>query len=344
MRIANPLLLEHDSSQLESASELRERRANKRGVERLLTSAAHDMAESDVNGDAKLDFEEFYAMQPRSIREAHSQEDVRAWFENADLDGDGVLSVNEFFLWAVRNASATHGVRALVDVFDEHDENGSGKLDMREFEQLCISMGFQTGIQDIFRLLDVKNSGTISYRDMARKFAVQPPSNSRITILCTRLMLACGRDSNEAAGASLDTSNWVVRGSSFEEVRRSLQQALSESGQRVADLISLFDQDHEAAEEIDDVEFCWAMRERCGYKGSAHLLLEVFRTLDSDHSATRCSVNGWCYCHRRGLVSPSSRSRGTSRLCASSCSRCSHEAVRARPTCCKCTTPTLTTC
>ena len=218
MRIVNPLLLKHDSSQLESASELRERRTSKRGVERHLKSAAHNMAESDTNGllrahdhtrphclrsrkhaplsdtcmacrdphpnfrtddnpagDAKLDFEEFYAMQPRSIREAHSQEDVRAWFESADLDGNGVLSVNEvhsipdshspafrlspafdfapltpekrgsrratlqFFLWAVRNASATHGVRALVDVFDEHDENGSGKLDMREFEQLCMS-------------------------------------------------------------------------------------------------------------------------------------------------------------------------------------------------------------
>ena len=56
--------------------------------------ASGDMASGDeLDGDAecntRLDFEEFFAMQPRRVRELHKPEDIKRWYEAADLDNDG---------------------------------------------------------------------------------------------------------------------------------------------------------------------------------------------------------------------------------------------------------------
>ena len=48
------------------------------------------------DGNAALDFEEFYAMQPRAITERFSTEQIRSWFDQADTDGNGTLDFEEF--------------------------------------------------------------------------------------------------------------------------------------------------------------------------------------------------------------------------------------------------------
>ena len=63
----------------------------------------------DLDGDQKLDYDEFYTMQPASMRERFSPQTIREWFEEADADGSGHVSLNEFFLWSLRKAGNQFG-------------------------------------------------------------------------------------------------------------------------------------------------------------------------------------------------------------------------------------------
>ena len=58
-------------------------------------------SEYDADGNQSLDWEEFYAMQPRRIRQEHSAAEIRKWFDAADSNGDGTMSINEFFAWSL---------------------------------------------------------------------------------------------------------------------------------------------------------------------------------------------------------------------------------------------------
>ncbi len=57
---------------------------------------ARAFAEFDGDGDQKLCFEEFYAMQPNSVRDNFNANQLRTMFEVADTNKDGTLSVNEY--------------------------------------------------------------------------------------------------------------------------------------------------------------------------------------------------------------------------------------------------------
>lgn len=88
-------------------------------------------AEADLNGDNKLTWDEFLAMQPLCIREMHSEQTIRGWFTAADFDGNGSVSINEFFRWSIQRQSLT-GIEALQTVFSKYDANGTGCIDMEE--------------------------------------------------------------------------------------------------------------------------------------------------------------------------------------------------------------------
>ena len=79
------------------------RDAKKRQADMNLDTQEQAMrfAEYDENGDCKLDWDEFYAMQPKHLRSQFSPQVIRSWFDAADINGDGVLSINEFFLWTM---------------------------------------------------------------------------------------------------------------------------------------------------------------------------------------------------------------------------------------------------
>lgn len=123
-----------------------------RDIETQMQEIANRFSEVDGDGDQKLDFEEFFALQrmrlgrrrithishetshllaldPRAaaaaIRNNHTAEEIRQWFDEADGNGDGVLSVNEFFVWALNSASASQGAKALEAAFKEYDKVSS---------------------------------------------------------------------------------------------------------------------------------------------------------------------------------------------------------------------------
>ena len=56
-------------------------------METSVVDAAMTFAEMDRDGNQRLDFDEFYAMQSQRVRDANSNADIRKWFDAADTDG-----------------------------------------------------------------------------------------------------------------------------------------------------------------------------------------------------------------------------------------------------------------
>lgn len=176
----------------------------------------------------------------------------------------------------------TQGSASLEAAFKAHDKDGSGLLDYKEFEAVAIKMGFGAVAYNIFRSLDQDFSGAVSYKELIASVMSNSGSlNPDVTRLCTSLMLAYQDDSMDPVyQAGLDTSKWVIRGNDVETIRSELQDLLRKSGAHVTDLLKLFDQDHDTIQEIDDIEFCTAMRNKLGFKGNGKLLFDVFKSLD----------------------------------------------------------------
>ena len=242
-------------------------------------------AEFDKNQDQQLDFDEFYEMQPKNIKEKFSVSDVRAWFNAADLDGSGTLSMEEYFKWSLGSAAQKHGSRALEAAFQKYDKDGTGRLDAIEFTLAAEEFGFGAVANDIFRKLDTDGSGTLTYKELVESFQVMgAPKDGETTRMLTALMWAYDDEMKREATESIDTSNWVIRGRDQEAVRTELRQLLIDSGGSVADIIYLFDEDKDHSLSIEFIEFHRTMKTKLGYKGSMQVLDGVFRSMDDNSS------------------------------------------------------------
>ena len=91
----------------------------------------------DRDGNTRLTFEEFVAMQPRRVRDTHTLEEMQQWFVDADENGDGTLSINEFFKWSLGKSTAINGASILEQAFKRYDKNQGGSLDAFEFKAMA---------------------------------------------------------------------------------------------------------------------------------------------------------------------------------------------------------------
>lgn len=241
-------------------------------------------AEYDSDGNCKLDFEEFYAMQPARVRNEFTSAQIHEWFDAADLNTDGVLSINEFFRWSLMNASQKHGAAALEHAFTRYDKDGTGMLDALEFERVCKDMGYGAVAQGIFSGLDNDGSGAITYRELIESMTSNPPADTTTKQLLTALVYSYD---SEASAASLrknklDTTGWVIHGRDAPSVQRELQTLLRQSGGHVADLIAIFDEDATVNLTVDFMEFHNTMRYKFGFRGEEAIIDAVFKSLDVD--------------------------------------------------------------
>ena len=132
-----------------------------------------------------LDWEEFYAMQPRKLREQFSAKEIRAWFDAADSDGNGVLSISEFFIYSLSGLGERFGASSLEQMFAKFDETGTGSLDVIEFEKLAAAFGFAVGSDAIFRAIDTNSTGTHHPRAHTVPALTTAPVHSRLlTVAC----------------------------------------------------------------------------------------------------------------------------------------------------------------
>jgi hypothetical protein len=74
-------------------------------------------AEVDVNGDGRLDFDEFLALQPSALRKEHTVAEFRSWFAAVDTDSSGTISLTEWFLWVLGKEAARTAHRPTASSF-----------------------------------------------------------------------------------------------------------------------------------------------------------------------------------------------------------------------------------
>ena len=200
------------------------------------------------------------------------------WLTNPTID----RARSEFFKWSLRNAANKHGGATLKAVFEKYDRDGSGYVDATEFTAACQEMGYGGVAHQIFKSIDVNNSGSVSYHELSQTLEKDVPQALETKKLITSLIW--GWDQGTKIERQIDTSRWVIQGRDARSVKHELRALLEESGYHVADILRLFDQDAGTEMTIDDVEFNYAMRKHFGYNGNSLVLSAVFKELDTDSS------------------------------------------------------------
>jgi Ca2+-binding EF-hand superfamily protein len=169
----------------------------------------------DFDGAIPLDIEEFYSLQPRSVREKHGTVAIRRWHRaccaanGAEAVEQQRISINQFFLWTLSPAAAEHGAIALGDALIKYDttpsyEVSDGNLDMQEFAVACRDMGFDRPSQpaDIFKSLDKDLSGEVSYTELVASIEAEGCGDISLEAKMMMLALAWTVDLGGAAAAT----------------------------------------------------------------------------------------------------------------------------------------------
>ena len=133
--------------------ELARKAAAERSIRNETSAAGRRFAEYDLDGNCELDFDEFYAMLPRSTREECSRDDVRVWFDTCDTDSTGLLSLNEFWLFSMSAAGQKYGAQSLEEVFSRYDTDRTGFLDVSQFERMAYETGLAVGATEMYKSL-----------------------------------------------------------------------------------------------------------------------------------------------------------------------------------------------
>ena len=117
----------------------------------------HNFAMADANGDGKLDFSEFCAM---NCVKGRSKEDLRRLYQRLDMNQDATIDKKEF--------------RKFEDsLFATADKNNDLALDFQEFCALrCNNGRSQEELRRIFSMLDDNNDGKVD-RDEFKKLELR---------------------------------------------------------------------------------------------------------------------------------------------------------------------------
>ena len=67
----------------------------------MAREAAMAFLEADVDGDQRLDWNEFYSGLPHQVTQKHSKTAIREIFEMCDLDKSGFITMDEYFLFTI---------------------------------------------------------------------------------------------------------------------------------------------------------------------------------------------------------------------------------------------------
>ncbi|XP_022946612.1 calmodulin-like protein 8 [Cucurbita moschata] len=95
------------------------------------------MNEVDVNGSGSIEFEEFFNLMEKKMKENEAEEELREAFKVFDMDQDGFISPNE-----LKNVMI-HMVEKLTDeeveqMVKEADLDGDGLIDYEEFAKMML--------------------------------------------------------------------------------------------------------------------------------------------------------------------------------------------------------------
>ena len=284
--------------------EAKDARREEVAIEEATADAMMRFADMDTNGDMTLDFEEFLAMQTKTVRAQYSDEEIREWFNTADMDDSGTLTISEWFVWTLDHMATKHGVDSIERMFKKYDKDGTGQLDTREFDKLAATNGFGAGANSIFRELDDDDSGTVSYQEIIDKMRDRKEELSGNTQqMLAQVMWAEHAEGEAVVKEQIDTTGWVINAKTVEGVKAQMQELVAKHGVAVGDVLRLLDVDMGGQREVDDLEFFQGLKKHFGFKGSFLLAVDVFRSIDTDgmHAAVqqleRSGCSTFCLLH-----------------------------------------------
>ena len=125
----------------------------------------------DLDGDAKLDFQEYCKLVREREEGEHDEATLRARFDDLDGDGSGKVDMHEYIRFALRDALARSSTR-VHEIFEAWDEDGSGRIDQSEFRKAVRALGFNARDEDldaVFLDFDVDGGGSIEYAELNKK-------------------------------------------------------------------------------------------------------------------------------------------------------------------------------
>ena len=146
-------------------------RSNVENSHILLRQYNMHFQEADANSDGELDFDEFEAALPETVREKHSRKEIRRWFQMIDDDGNGKISLDEHFAWAL-NAAALSSGAGVKKIFAKYDRDGSGELSEIEFCYAATELGLGDMAEPLFRALPGSENGYVNYLNLVEQAQV----------------------------------------------------------------------------------------------------------------------------------------------------------------------------
>ena len=150
----------------------------------LMRQHAMHFAETDVNDDGGLSFDEFVSSVPLPVRRSTPPSELRAWFELLDQDGNGTVSREEHLRWSLSAAKLASG-SGIEKIFARYDRDGSGNLSELEFAKACRDIGMADNAEAMFRGLPGSETGVIVRWRSTSSPIVIPQHHSPTAAVCS---------------------------------------------------------------------------------------------------------------------------------------------------------------
>ena len=97
-----------------------------------------------------------------------TEDEIAALYAEMDVDGNGKVDRDEFVLFATQRLSESNWREQIMDLFMQLDRDGNGYITTEEFKQMFKQMGEKFGedeIEDLIREADQDGDGQINYKE-----------------------------------------------------------------------------------------------------------------------------------------------------------------------------------
>ena len=257
-----------------------------------MANAAVDYQAHDTDGDHKLDFDEFCALVRDRESGDHTEEELRARFEQLDADGSGQVDLHEYVRYSLRDALSRSSSR-VIDLFKQWDDDGSGEIEKGEFRKAIKAMGFNFFANDaeidlVFDDFDIDKSGRLDYKELNKQLRVgagslkdplMQPGAVGLGRTGVKHKLRRKDSSEKLKGTKL--RNVHIDLASDKSVQEQLRDILTANAVRVVDLFREWDEDGDGT--VSRKEFGKALR-AMGVAAEKADYDALFDTFDADKS------------------------------------------------------------